>query len=106
MNCKEFERLIPKFVEDKLDFMTLKQFGAHMDKCSGCREELQIQFLVIEGMQRLEEGDAFDLQSELNRRMEETKHKVRFHEAFLKVAAVLETIIVIGLAGVVVWILF
>ena len=31
-----------------------------MQECPGCKEELVIQFLVTEGMQRLEDGDAFD----------------------------------------------
>ena len=35
-----------------------------MQECPGCKEELVIQFLVTEGMQRLEDGDAFDLQRE------------------------------------------
>ena len=106
MNCNEFEKMIPDYIDDKLDFMTLKQFSAHMKKCPGCREELQIQFLVTEGMQRLEEGDAFDLQNELDRRLAESKHKVRFHESFLKVGAFLETLVVIAIAGIIVWILF
>lgn len=29
-----------------------------MQECPGCKEELVIQFLVTEGMQRLEDGDA------------------------------------------------
>ena len=65
MNCKEFEKNIPEFIAGKLDFLTLQEFGEHMQECPGCKEELVIQFLVTEGMQRLEDGDAFDLQREL-----------------------------------------
>ena len=54
MNCKEFEKNIPDFISGKLDFLTLQEFGEHMEKCPGCKEELVIQFLVTEGMQRLE----------------------------------------------------
>ena len=50
-----------------------------MRECPGCKEELVIQFLVTEGMQRLEDGDAFDLQRELELRLAEAKRKVRFH---------------------------
>ena len=57
MNCKEFEKNIPEFIAGKLDFLTLQEFGEHMQECPGCKEELVIQFLVTEGMQRLEDGD-------------------------------------------------
>ena len=46
MNCKEFEKNIPDFISGKLDFLTLQEFGEHMEKCPGCKEELVIQFLV------------------------------------------------------------
>ena len=105
MNCKEFEKNIPDFIAGKLDFQTLQEFGGHMRECPGCKEELVIQFLVTEGMQRLEDGDAFDLQRELELRLAEAKRKVRFHMAFLKTGAVLEVLTVIFLMGFLGWII-
>ncbi len=105
MTCKEFEKLIPAFLEQKLDFLTLKQFVGHMETCGDCHEELVIQFLVTEGMQRLEEGDAFDLQSELAERMAEAKNRVKFHSVFLYVGAGLKTLAIALIAGYVVWLL-
>ena len=102
MNCKEFEKNIPDFIAGKLDF---QEFGEHMRECPGCKEELVIQFLVTEGMQRLEDGDAFDLQRELELRLAEAKRKVRFHMAFLKTGAVLEVLTVIFLMGFLGWII-
>lgn len=106
MDCKEFERLIPDFIAQKLDYQTLIKFGRHMENCSDCEEELVIQFLVTEGMQRLEEGNAFDLQSELEQRLDDAKRKIRFHTSFLIAGAVLEVLAVISLAGVVAWLIF
>lgn len=105
MDCKEFERLIPQFVERKMDFRTLKRFGGHMEECPECNEELVIQLLVREGMQRLEEGDAFDLQGELDRRREEAKRKVKFHYRFLKTGEVLEVIVAILVVIAVIWVI-
>ena len=103
MDCKEFERLIPQFIERKLDFMTLKSFCSHMEKCPACKEELVIQFLVTEGMQRLEEGDAFDLQKELDQRLNEARRKVRFHLRFLSVGEALEVLVLLGIIIAVIW---
>ena len=105
MDCKEFERLIPGFIAKKLDYPTLKRFFGHVQQCKDCREELEIQFLVREGMQRLEEGNAFDLQSELGQRMEESEKSIRYHSAFLYLGIVMEIVAVGMLGGIVIWIL-
>lgn len=106
MDCKEFEKLIPDFLARKLDFLTLEKFAKHMEECPGCSEELEIQFLVAEGMLRLEEGDAFDLQSELETQLGEAKRKVRFHTAFLRLGVFLEIVAMLALVAVVVYILY
>lgn len=79
MDCKEFEKKIPAFVANALDYRELKRFLAHVESCAECREELTIQVLISEGMARLEEGSAFDLQKELKRRMQESEKRVRLH---------------------------
>ncbi len=106
MTCKEFEKMIPAFIDRKQDFLDLKKFIGHMDTCSECREELVIQFLVTEGMQRLEEGDAFDLQNELESRLEEARSRMKFHSVFLYLGAGLETLAVVLIAGAVLWLIF
>lgn len=105
MDCKEFEKLIPDFIAGALDYPTLKQFSAHMEECRECREELTIQFLVTEGIQRLEDGSAFDLQKELNGRMEDARRRVRFHGSFMRIGRVMEIAAVCILAAILIWIL-
>ncbi len=105
MECKEFMSLIPGFLENTLDYATLKRFSEHMENCGECKEELVIQFLVTEGIQRLEDGSAFDLQKELNARLEEAKQKIRFHGGFMRLGLVMEILAVCLLAGVVILIL-
>lgn len=105
MDCKEFERLIPGFIAGELDYLTLKSFSGHMEGCEGCREELVIQFLVTEGIQRLEDGNAFDLQAELDKRLEETRQQIRVHSIFMHIGTVMEIIAVGMLGGIVVWLL-
>ncbi len=69
LTCKQAEKLIPQFIKDELDNRTKKQFLEHVEDCSSCLEELSIQFLVTTGMQRLENGDTFDLNKELRMKM-------------------------------------
>lgn len=103
MDCKEFERLIPAFLDRKLDVQTLEQFNRHRKECDDCREELVIRFLVTEGIQRLEEGDAFDLQKELQQYYDEAERRVRIHRRFLRIGESLEAAALAVIAGVVLW---
>lgn len=105
MDCKEFERLIPDFIARKMDYPTLKRFYEHIGQCAECKEELDIQFLVAEGIQRLEDGNAFDLQYELELRLEETRKKIRFHSAFLYIGIAVEMVAICVLGGIVIWVL-
>lgn len=105
MDCKEFEKLIPDFIGRKMDYPTLRRFNDHIEKCEDCKEELIIQFLVTEGIHRLEDGNAFDLQTELDARLEETRHKIRFHNMFFYVGFAMELVAICMLMGIVIWIL-
>lgn len=80
MTCKETEKMIPLFLEDELDTDDLHEFMEHIDKCNECKEELSIQFLVSEGMARLETGSVFDLQNELKAQIEEAQHDLKTRE--------------------------
>ena len=101
MECKEFEGLIPDFVDKKLDYATTKLFLEHINSCTQGKEELNIQFLVNEGLIRLEEGEAFDLQKEMRELLGTARKKVRVHERFLKHGRIAEVIILLILLGIV-----
>lgn len=106
MNCKEFEKMIPDYVHKKMDFVTTKHFAEHLKCCPACKEELNIQFLVNEGLSRLEEGSAFDLQSEMKDLMKEADKKIKFHENFLKLGRLVELFVMLGVAIVVFLIIY
>jgi hypothetical protein len=106
MECKECRKWIPRFIAKDMDYKHLRYFLEHIDSCPDCKEELTIQILVVEGLNRLEEGDAFDLQQELNKRLDEAHHKLRFHKTFFIVGIVLEILAMLAITGGVLWILF
>ncbi len=105
MDCKDFERLIPDFISDELDDRNMKAFCRHMNECKDCREELEIQFLVKEGIQRLEDGRAFSLQKELDMHLANAEKRVRFHDTFMRIGLALEIGAACVLAGFIIWIL-
>lgn len=95
MNCKEVEKMIPLFLEDDLDTEDLREFMDHIEGCDECKEELAIQFLVTEGMARLETGSVFDLQSELRTQMDGAEHTLKFRESMQWLLYALEGLVAV-----------
>ncbi|MCR5558025.1 MAG: zf-HC2 domain-containing protein [Butyrivibrio sp.] len=84
MTCKDADRMIPLFLDDELDNQGLSDFLNHIDSCPDCKEELTIQFLVKVGMQRLEDGNNFNLKNELDGILAKARKrlKIRRYVAF------------------------
>lgn len=95
MTCKEAEKMIPLFLEDELDTEDLHEFMEHIEKCGECKEELSIQFLVSEGMARLETGNVFDLQNELKAQMDNAQHTLKVRENMRWLLIMLEGLTVV-----------
>ena len=73
MECKKMEQLIKLYIDENIDLESLQTLLQHMDTCRSCRDELEIGFLVKEGLQSLEEGETFDLTKELQRKLEHSR---------------------------------
>lgn len=106
MKCKEAEKMIPLFLEDELETEELREFMEHIDKCDECKEELSIQFLVSEGIARLETGNVFDLQNELKGRMEDAGHALHFRENLRWILVALQGLVVLAIIIIVVILIF
>lgn len=105
MDCKEVNKLIPAFLKYELNSKELRGFMEHISTCRECKEELTIQFLVSEGMARLEDGNAFDLQAELDRRLEDASRKMRFRKGFHLFVYGLEILVIIAIITIIVLIM-
>lgn len=71
MDCKSIEKLIPKYIKNECSPKEEAMFLAHIKECPECKEELTIAFLLAEGLNRLESGESFDLNAELEKRLKE-----------------------------------
>lgn len=96
MTCKDAEKMIPLFLEDGLETDELRKFMEHIDRCEECKEELTIQFLVSEGMARLESGNVFDLQNELRYCIEDAGHTLKLRESMHWLLYVIQGLIAIA----------
>lgn len=105
MDCKEVIKMIPDFLDNKLDSRELKNFLNHVEHCEECEEELSIQFLVQQGMARLEEGNTFDLQSEFERLLEEAKRRMKIRRALHFLVYGIEILAIITIITIIVLII-
>lgn len=95
MECKQIEKWIPQFLSDELYMEELRQFLEHIESCEECREELTIEFLVSEGLVRLEAGAVFDLQKELADRIAGAQRQLHFRENVRMFSYVLEGLVAV-----------
>lgn len=102
MDCKDAEKAIHRFIDDEMETKELESFIKHMKSCESCREEMAIQFLVSEGMQFLEDGSAFDLQRELDKKMEDAQHKIRIVTKLRYLSYVIEVFAVISIVALII----
>ena len=95
MTCKDAEKLIPLFLDDDLNNKDLSEFLHHVDTCGECREELTIQFLVQVGMKRLEDGNNFNLNKELNILLGDARKRLHARRYLLFLSYILEVAVAV-----------
>lgn len=98
MTCKEADKAISLFLDDDLDNQDLSEFLNHIDTCPDCKEELTIQFLVKTGMQRLEDGDTFNLKYELDNLLKDAYRRLKGRRRLFGLSLLLE-LLVLALAA-------
>ena len=92
MDCKEFNGLIQDFLHDRLDEIKLTEFLEHIDECENCRDELRIQYLIYEGLERLESGETFDVDGDLAKVMQQQHNRLRMRRGVQRTAIAAEII--------------
>jgi len=95
------QKMIPLFLNDELNTTQLREFLDHIDSCPECREELTIQFLVMVGMQKLEGGEAFNLNKELSELLKDARKKLGVRQSLEKTSIILQILVVIAVMGTV-----
>lgn len=80
VDCKKIEKLIPVYLNNKLSPYEMLALLNHIQECKSCKEELTIQYMVSEGLDRAESEDNYDLLTGLEERIRESYEQIRAHE--------------------------
>ena len=95
MKCKEFTGMVPAFLEDTLDDSTLQAFLDHYDSCQGCREEVEIQYLIDRVFNDKRVDTGINLEKDLPEYINSERKRLAYRTKLVNAAFVLELIAVV-----------
>ncbi len=86
--CKDVENFLQPYLEYKLEYKDCRTLLSHLRKCHECMDELEIRYLLHEGLNRLEDGQEFNLKQELEDRLYRSEQHILMMER-LKTSVIL-----------------
>lgn len=96
---KRMEEEIPEFLEDRLSNERLDRLLTHLKECASCRDELSIQYLVKEGLPRIEAGSNFSLNEDLAAYIDLENRRLNRRMRLAFIAFSLEAITLLAMMG-------
>lgn len=57
MNCQEAQSNVLNYINHKLNKEEVRQFIEHIRECDDCRDELEIYYITMIGMQQIDDGE-------------------------------------------------
>lgn len=93
MECNECKKRIKEFLNDSMSSKTCIEFIEHVKSCDDCMEELSIEYLVNEGLKRLDNATSFDLESELQNKINKSYSKAKFNKHFFVIITIVIVIV-------------
>ena len=87
MVCRDWQRKIPVFLDNKMPMKEQEKFISHVRGCTDCYEELEIMYMLAEGLQELENGtdDSFNFKRMLDRKLKAAQFQCERYCSFLKI---------------------
>lgn len=57
MNCQEAQSNVLNYINHKLNKEEIRRFIEHIRECDDCRDELEIYYITMVGMQQIDDGE-------------------------------------------------
>ena len=86
MICREWQRKIPDFLNNSMQLEEQQRFIAHVRECKDCYEELEIMYMLAEGLKELEnEGESsFNFKNMLDRKLRLAQAQCERHRSYVQ----------------------
>ena len=94
MDCLTFRKLISSYMKKELPDEELNDFLCHMKSCKECREELEINYIVEEGVRILDEekGD-YNILAAFQKNVQSGDSYISKRKRFLSFIYCLDTVV-------------
>lgn len=105
MICREWQRKIPDFLNGDMPIREQEQFIAHVRTCTDCHEELEIMYMLAEGLRELENGSdtSFNFKHMLDKKLKTAQFQCERYNSFMKVKGlILGTMYAVTAIGIVI----
>ncbi|MCH5269050.1 MAG: zf-HC2 domain-containing protein [Lachnospiraceae bacterium] len=96
MKCREAQKLLIPFIDDKLNAKELEAFLQHMDSCANCREEYDVYYTMLMGMRYLESDSAGELKMNSEKKLRAAEDALLKYKIVFVVKVILLIIIFVG----------
>jgi len=94
MDCMTFQKLIPAYINGELNDETLNEFLIHLKNCSQCTDELEIHYIVMKGVEILDQSDTnYNLSAAYRSSVEDSRKYIRNRKVWLKFSYFFETVL-------------
>ena len=102
MDCLTAQTKITSYVEGKLSDEELKEFLLHVEKCPGCKEELEIYYTLMEATRQLDEGvlTTSNFSKELDEKIERELEAILVNERWNNRANFIVTTIILAIVAI------
>jgi len=89
-----FRKLIPEYINKELDDRTLNEFLNHLKSCDACKDELEIHYIVMKGVDILDNRDGeYNLSAAFLESVRRSNRYLKKRKRFLKLTYVLDSVL-------------
>lgn len=98
MKCQEVENMVLPYIRHQLTDYELEKFIQHIEGCESCKEELEIYFMVNEGLKQLDSGTgAYNIKEALETAIEQSKIYIQGKRIFMIFRYAVDTLCIMGI---------
>lgn len=105
MVCREWQRKIPDFLNNSMELKEQQKFIAHVKECQDCYEELEIMYMLAEGLAELEkENDvSFNFKNMLGKKLKLAQQQCEHYRSYMEFKAMLLAVMyIVTVTGIVI----
>lgn len=80
MKCREFQKIIPDIINEKIPDNALEEVIEHVESCHDCYDELEIYYVLQYGLKDTDSKQSMNFVGRLDRKIKKMKMHLKHYE--------------------------